>query len=161
LASAEVLVAGLGSSSVREVLAALDVLAGSERLGLVPALILYHPDPIVVQSALRHFSRAPRPDVDALLPFLLRHTDAQVRAMAAPGGAGGGHPVGTLRAALEDPSPKVRASALVAISATDTGGDARTAMTEIAAGPDLQSRRALAWAIGNAPRADLLPVIET
>jgi hypothetical protein len=68
LASAEVLVAGLGSSSVREVLAALDVLAGSGRLGLVPALILYHPDPLVVRSALRLLSRSQRPDVDALLP---------------------------------------------------------------------------------------------
>ena len=161
LASAEVLVAGLGSSSVREVLAAIDVLAASGRLGLVPALILYHPDPMVVRSALRHFSRAHRPDVDALLPFLLRHTDEQVRAMAAERWASGGHPLGTLRSTLDDPSPRVRASALLAISATDTGSDARAAMGEIAAGPDIEARRALAWAIGNAPRADVVPVIET
>jgi AAA family ATP:ADP antiporter len=161
LASAEVLVAGLGSSSVREVLAALDVLAGSGRLGLVPALIVYHPDPIVVRSALRHLSRARRPDVDALLPFLLRHADEQVRAMAVERWASGGHSLGALRATLEDPSPRVRASALIALSAPDTGGDARTAMAELAAGPDLEGRRALAWAIGNSPRPDLMPLIET
>src|SRR5262249_10168650 len=75
LASAEVLVAALGSSNVRQVLTALDVLAGSSRLGLVPALIVYHPDPVVVRAALRHLAGAKRPDVDALLPFLLRHSD--------------------------------------------------------------------------------------
>ena len=157
LASAEVLVAGLGSSSVREVLAALDVLAGSGRLGLVPALILYHPDPIVVRAALRLLSRSARPDVDALLPFLLRHPDEQVRAMAAERWASGGHPPDALRAALDDPSPKVRAAALIALSAVAGGGDALETLVSIAAGPDLQSRRALAWAIGNAPRPDLPP----
>jgi AAA family ATP:ADP antiporter len=162
LASAEVLVAGLGSSSVREVLAALDVLAGSGRLGLIPALILYHPDPLVVRSALRLLSRSQRPDVDALLPFLLRHPDDQVRATAAARWAGGGHrPDALLRVALEDPSPKVRASALIAGSAGSGGEDALASLAAIAAGPDLESRRALAWAIGNAPRPDLLPVIET
>jgi AAA family ATP:ADP antiporter len=161
LASAEVLVAGLGSSSVREVLAALDVLAGSGRLGLVPALILYHPDPIVVRSALRLLSRSERPDVDALLPFLLRHPDDQVRAMAAERWASSGHAPDALRVALDDPSPRVRASALIALSATAGGRDAQESLVAIAAGPDLQSRRALAWAIGNAPRPDLLPIIET
>ena len=161
LATAEVLVAGLGSSSVREVLAALEVLAGSGRLGLVPALILYHPDPIVVRSALRLLSRSQRPDVDALLPFLLRHPDDQVRAMAAERWAGGGHPPNALSVTLDDPSPKVRASALIALSAGPDGAGAVASLAAIAAGPDLQSRRALAWAIGNAPRPDLLPVIET
>lgn len=161
LASAEVLVAALGSSSTREVLTALDVLAASSRLGLVPALILYHPEPLVVRSALRHLSAARRPDVDALLPFLLRHADEQVRAIAAERWITGGHPPEALRAVLEDPSPRVRASALIALSATEAGGDARSALSAIAAGPDLESRRALAWAIGNAPRADLLPIIET
>jgi len=161
LASAEVLVAGLGSSSVREVLAALDVLSGSGRVGLVPALILYHPDPTVVRAAFRLLSRSERPDVDALLPFLLRHPDDQVRALAAERWAGGGHPPDALRATLDDPSPKVRASALVALSNGAGGGDALAELAAIAAGPELQSRRALAWAIGNAPRPDLLPVIET
>ena len=51
---------------------------------------LYHPDPLVVRSALRLLSRSQRPDVDALLPFLLRHPDDQVRATAAERWAGGG-----------------------------------------------------------------------
>ncbi len=161
LASAEVLVAGLGSSSVREVLAALEVLAAAGRLGLVPALILYHPDPMVVRSALRLLSHSERPDVDALLPFLLRHPDDQVRAMAAERWASGGHAPNALRVALDDPSPRVRASVLIVLSADETGAEARESLAAIAAGPDLQARRALAWAIGNAPRPDLLPVIET
>ena len=161
LASAEVLVAGLGSSSVREVLAALEVLAGSGRLGLVPALILYHPDPIVVRSALRLLFRSERPDVDALLPFLLRHPDDQVRATAAERWASGGHAPDALRVALDDPSPRVRASVLIALSANEGGVEPRESLAAMAAGPDLKARRALAWAIGNAPRPDLLPVIET
>ena len=161
LASAEILVAALGSSNVREVLTALDVLAASERLRLIPALILYHPDPVVVRAALRLLSTVRRPDVDALLPFLLRHADDQVRATAAELWSRAEHPADALRAAAQDPSPKVRGSALIALSATDAGGDARTRLAEIAAGPDIEGRRALAWAIGNAPRADLIPVIET
>ena len=161
LASAEVLVAALGSSNVRQVLTALEVLAGSGRMGLVPALIVYHPDPAVVRAALRHFGGAKRPDVDALLPFLLRHPNDQVRAIAAERWAGGSHSPDVLRAALDDPSPRVRASALVALSATSSGEEARNALAKIAAGPDLDARRAVAWALGNSPRADLLPLLET
>ncbi|HZJ56006.1 MAG TPA: HEAT repeat domain-containing protein [Myxococcaceae bacterium] len=161
LASAEVLVAALGSSSVREVLTALDVLTASGRLGLVPSLILYHPDPLVVRSALRHLSGAQRPDVDALLPFLLRHPDDQVRAIAVERWARAGHASDALHTALNDPSPRVQASALVALSATENGGEAREQLEAIAAGPDLDARRALAWALGNAPRPDLVPIIKT
>jgi AAA family ATP:ADP antiporter len=160
LASAEVLVAALGSSSSREVLTALDVLAGSERLGIVPALILYHPDPAVVRSALRHFSAARRPDVDALLPFLLGHSDELVRAAAAERWLRAGRPPEGLRAATQDWSPKVSATALVALSALEGEDDARRTLDRIAHEGETDTGRALAWAIANAPRADLLPVVE-
>jgi AAA family ATP:ADP antiporter len=161
LASAEVLVAALGSSNTRTVVTALDVLAASERLGLIPALILYHPDPFVVRTALRLLSSVRRPDVDALLPYLLRHADDEVRAIAAERWSKGGHSPETLRTVLEDSSPKVRASALVALSATEPGdGETWKALSTIASGPALEARRALAWAIGNAPRADLIPLVE-
>jgi ATP:ADP antiporter, AAA family len=161
LASAEVLVAALGSSSTREVLTALDVLAGSERLGLVPALIVYHPDPAVVRAALRHFSGARRPDVDALLPFLARHSDEEVRACAATRWLLAGQPIESLRRAMEDPSHRVRAAALVTLSAAEGEVDARRELHLIATEGEPQARRALAWAIAERPRPDLLPVVRT
>ena len=160
LASAEVLVAALGSSSVREVLTSLDVLAASGRLRLVPSLILYHPDPLVVRSALRYLVPTRRPDVDAMVPFLLRHPDDQVRATAVELWARAGHGSEALRAALEDPSPRVRASALIALSASEKDGEAGRMLEAIACGQDLEARRALAWALGNSPRADLIPIIK-
>ena len=172
LASAEVLVAALGSSSVREVLTALDVLATSGRLRLVPSLILYHPDPQVVRAALRYLVPGRRSDVDAMVPFLLRHSDDQVRAIAVELCARTGHMHDALRTALADPSPRVRGSALLALSNPEgeavPGGtgpvereDARKQIEAIASGTDLEARRALAWAIGSAPREDLLPIIHT
>jgi hypothetical protein len=81
--------------------------------------------------------------------------------MAAERWAGASHSPDVLRAAIDDPSPRVRASALVALSATSGGEEARTALAGIAAGPNLEARRAVAWALGNSPRADLLPILET
>ena len=161
LASAELLVGALGSSSTREVLTALEVLAGSERLGLVPALILYHPDPAVVRSALRHFSGERRPDVDALMPFLLRHPDEEVRAGAASHWLLAGHPLDSLRRATQDPSLRVRAAALVTLSAAEGEIDARRELHRIATEGEPEARRALAWAIAEMPRPDLLPVVRT
>jgi len=160
LTSAEILVHALGSSNTREVLTALGVLAGSGRLRLVPALILYHPDPVVVRTALEQFSGSPRADVDALLPFLLRHPDAQIRAAAAERWLPAGNPPEPLRQALEDSSPRVRAAALLALASTDSGGDAREAMARIASDGLPEARHALAWAIANAPRPDLVPTVQ-
>ena len=160
LASAEILVNGLGSSNTREVLTALDVLARSRRLRLIPALILYHPDPSVVRAALVHFSGSRRTDVDALLPFLFRHPDEEVRAAAAERWLEAGNTPEELRRALEDSSPRVRAAALVALSSIDSDQDAREAMARIVGDGLPEARRALAWAIANAPRPDLLPTVE-
>jgi AAA family ATP:ADP antiporter len=160
LASAEILVNALGSSNTREVLTALDVLTRSGRLGLIPALILYHPEPVVVRAALGHFAGARRTDVDALLPFLFRHADEQVRAAVAARWLRAGNALEELRPALEDASPRVRAAALVALSSSDSGQDAREAIARIVSDGLPEARRALAWAIANAPRADLLPTVE-
>src|SRR5262249_8151447 len=71
LASAEILVAALGSIDTGEVLAALELLAGGGRLRLIPALILYHPNATVVRAALELLATDDRPDVAAMLPALL------------------------------------------------------------------------------------------
>ncbi len=160
LASAEILVHALGSSNSREVLTAVHVLARSGRLGLVPALVLYHPEPVVVRTALAHFAGTPRTDVDALLPFLFRHSDEQVRAAAAERWLQAGNGPEGLRPALEDSSPRVRAAALVALSSSDSGRDAREAMARIVSEGLPEALRALAWAIANAPRPDLLPMVQ-
>jgi len=161
LASAEALVAALGSHNTWEVRTALEVLAGSDRLRLVPSLILYHPDPDVVTLALELFSRQPRSEVDALLPYLLGHADERVRAAAARRWLHAGLPPDGLRKALADPSPRVRATALVTLSEGDAAPDARERLRQIADGEDLEFGRAVAWAIANAPRADLAPLVHT
>ena len=161
LASAEALVAALGSPNPWEVRTALEVLAGSDRLRLVPSLILYHPDPDVVTLALQLFARQPRSDVDALLPHLLQHPDERVRAEAARRWLRAGRPPDGLRAVLEDPSPRVQATALVTLSEGDAAPDARERLVQIVEGEDLELGRAVAWAIAHAPRADLAPLVHT
>jgi hypothetical protein len=158
LASAEILVHALGSSNTREVLTALDVLARSGRLGLVPALILYHPEPIVVRAALAHLARSPRPDVDALA-FLLRHPDEQVRAAAVERWLRAGN-ARTSSPRARRPQPRCAPRADRAPS-SDSGPDAREAMARIASDGLPDARRALAWAIANAPRPDLLPLVQS
>ena len=161
LASAEALVAALGSPNPWEVRTALDVLAGSDRLRLIPSLILYHPDADVVMAALEHFSSTPRPDVAVLLPHLLQHEDPRVRAAAARRWISGGLAPDGLRPALDDPSLRVRATALVTLSEGDAAPDARERLQQLAEGPDLEAVRAVAWAIANAPRVDLGPLVQT
>ena len=128
LASAEVLVAGLGSSNVREVLAALEVLAGSERLGLVPALILYHPDPArCALGAPPPVDRvaAARRGRTASLPAPSPRRSGPRHGRGALGPRAGILADALLRVAPEDPSPKVRASALIALSASSTPAEMR------------------------------------
>ena len=57
LASLETLISTLNSPNDVEVLAALDILAQQRRVRLIPALILYHPSPDVVQRVLELFAR--------------------------------------------------------------------------------------------------------
>ena len=159
LDSAEILVAALGSPRRVEVLTALDLLVRTGRLGLVPSLLLYHPDARVVVPALSVLAPLGRLDVAGMLPFLLRHPESSVRAAAAERWIPAGKPVRSLEPVLEDPASRVRAVALVSLSGVP-GYDrsSRERMLLIARRGSLEDRRALAWAIANAPRADLLRV---
>lgn len=92
LTSLEALLAALNSPDDSQVLAALDLLAATGRAHIVPALILYHPSPAVVERALSVFITARRRDVLPFGPRLLDHPDvavaaASVRACAAVGPA--------------------------------------------------------------------------
>ena len=159
LRSAEVLVAALGSPRTVEVLTALDLLGRAGRPGLIPALILQHRDSSVVLAALRVLGALGRPDVEATLPALLRHSSPAVRSAAARCWVPGSRPVEELVPLLEDADPAVRAAALVALSAEP--GRRRTfraRLVFLARRGELEDRRALARAIADAHRHDLLRV---
>jgi ATP:ADP antiporter, AAA family len=157
---AETLVGALGSPDFREVVTSMELLVRYGRLRLVPALILYHPDPAVVRAAMTHFDGAQRADVDALLPFLLRHSDESVRSAAVRRWAASGKPAEELRSLADDSSPLVRLSALVALSGTPATAEAIAQLEGIARSGSIVERRALARAIADAPRADFGPALE-
>jgi ATP:ADP antiporter, AAA family len=157
---AQTLVAALGSHEVREVLTAMDLLARYGRLRLVPGLILYHPDAVVVRAALEHFEGSERDDVDALGSFLLKHPDESVRAAGIRRWVAAKRSVDELQKMAEDPSPVVRATALVAFSGTPAGAEVMPQLQAIARGASNEERRALAHAIADSPRPDLSPVLE-
>ena len=157
---AQTLVAALGSHETREVLTAMDLLARYGRLRLVPALILYHPEPVIVRSALEHFEGSDRSDVDALLPFLLKHGDEFVRSAGVRRWATAKRANDELQAMGADPSPLVRATALVALSGMPAGAELTSRMQALARGVNVEERRALAHAIADAPRPDLTPLLE-
>jgi ATP:ADP antiporter, AAA family len=157
---AQTLVAALGSHEPREVLTAMDLLARYGRLRLVPALILYHPEPAIVRSALEHFEGSDRGDVDALLPFLLKHGDEVVRSAAVRRWATAKRANNELQAMAADPSPLVRATTLVALSGMPAGAEPTLRMQAVARSENVEERRALAHAIADAPRPDLSPLLE-
>jgi AAA family ATP:ADP antiporter len=159
LGSAEVLVIALGSPDRGQVLAALDLLSRGGRLGLVPALILYHPDGAVVRAALGILSGAGRPDVAAMLPGLLRHSDPEVRAAAAERWLDSGQDPESLRPLVADPHPRVHAAALVALSTLPSSKPELETMAAITRSGEPEERRELARAIADAPRDSLLPLL--
>jgi ATP:ADP antiporter, AAA family len=159
LTSAELLVAALDSTRTVEVLTSLELLSRGGRAELIPTLVLHHPDASVVLAALRVLAPQHRPDLKTLLPLLLRHASAEVRSAAAEFWVREGKPVGELVSLLDDRAPKVRASALVALSGDPARGRRFRGMLVLAARRGgIDDRRALAWAIANAPRPDLLRV---
>jgi ATP/ADP translocase len=156
----ETLVSALGSSDPHEVLTSMELLIRYGRPRLVPALILYHPDASVARAAMDHFEGAARPDVDALLPFLLKHAEEAVRTAAVRRWLSAGRSVADLVVLTEDPNPLVRASALVALSGTSPPIEPIAKLETLARSGTVSERRALARAIADAPRSDLSPVLE-
>jgi ATP:ADP antiporter, AAA family len=157
---AQTLVAALGSAQTHEVLTAMDLLAHYGRLRLVPGLILYHPDALVVRAALAHFDGSERADVDALLPFLLKHPDEIVRAAGVRRWVAAARPVAELQKLAQDSSLLVRAAALVALSGTAASATVVGELEATARNGSVEERRALARAVADAPRPDLTPLLE-
>jgi HEAT repeat protein len=142
LGSLEALFAALSSSDDGEVLAAMDLLDQEGRGRLIPALILHHPSPAVVLRALELFLRAGRVDFVPLLGRLLGHPDPEVRAAALRAHTRAHADDGTaMRAGADDPSPLVRATAVVGLLAG--GAAAPESETQSEAALDVLSRSSL------------------
>jgi AAA family ATP:ADP antiporter len=115
LASFEVLVQALSSEDDAEVLGALDMFENYDKTNLVPALILYHPSRPVVMRAFEMFARSQRADVKRLTGRLMKHDDDEIRAAALRAMAAADPDEDQLRKHLEDDSPAVRLTAMVAL----------------------------------------------
>jgi len=118
MASLETLLATLNASDDRQVVAALEILSMEGKLGVVPALLLYHPSPAVVVQTLEHFTAAGRVDFLPLADRLLSHGDAGVRSAALWAISTLSPDPETVTRALEDPEPDVRVTAGAAVLAS-------------------------------------------
>jgi hypothetical protein len=152
------LFAALNSADDGEVIGAMDLLAEEGRARLIPALILYHPSRTVVLRAFGIFGvGAERTDFLPIAARLLSHRDAQIRAAALRARTGAASDESLLRAAGDDPSPLVRATALAGLVA---GGwvtdEAQTSLESLLEAEGPEARLALAQAI----RAQPAPVFE-
>jgi AAA family ATP:ADP antiporter len=152
LASLETLFSALNSADDHEVIAAIDLLADEGRAHLVPALILYHPSQAVVLKALRLFAREGRTDFLPVADRLLRHADPELRAAALRARTRVRPDEALLRAAGEDASPLVRATAAVGRVAGGWGaGEAQQTLAGLVAEGDAVTSLALARAIAEQP----------
>lgn len=110
LSAMETILESLASSDEAQVIAGIDVLASAKRRRLLPALILYHESPAVLEHALGVFAAEPRRDVVPLAERLLGHPEPSVRAAAVRALAAAGRK-SAAELALQDADPKVRAYA--------------------------------------------------
>ena len=144
------LTASLSSPDESEALAALDLLA--RRGGRIPALVLYHPSPVIVRRALSLIEGAVRVDVARVLAHLTHHPDALIRAAALAASSRTGHHRELLIAALHDREPDVRAAAAIGL----VDGER---IERLIAGT-AEEQAALARAIGRDPGERFRPVLE-
>ena len=152
LGSLEALFSALNSRDDAEVVGALELLAEEDRVRLVPALILYHPSPMVVLRSLELFSAGGRSDFVPIAERLDGHPDPEVRAAALRARSTVKSDEAALRAASQDGSPLVRATALVGL----VGGgwiadEAQTLLDGLRAANSPEGQRALARAIAHQP----------
>ena len=109
LAAVGALLESLASVEEANVLAAIDLIERSGRRNLLPALILYHESPRVLERALTVFAQEPRRDFMPLAERLLGVADARVRASAVRALARAGGRAAA-ESALADADPRVSSS---------------------------------------------------
>ena len=154
LGSLEALITSLNSADDGEVLAAVELLAEEGRTRLIPALILHHPSSAVVGRTLELFARDGRSDFLPVADRLRRHPDPEIRSAALRARARVRPEEGPLRAALDDPSPLVRATAVAGLVAGGWGGEETARLLEeVVERGSPESQTALARAIAELPTA--------
>ena len=151
LASLETLIAGLNSREDAEVVGAMDLLAAEGRERLVPALILYHPSAPVVLRALELFETSGRTDFLPVADRLLAHADPELRAAALRARTAAQPDQSVLTRAMDDPSPVVRATALVGLVSGGWAPEGSGLEEALKGSPEAQA--ALARAIRRQPNA--------
>jgi len=152
LGSLEAIFAALNSSDDAEVVGALDLLAVQGKVLLIPALILYHPSRVVALRALELFAAAKRNDFLPIADRLLGHADPEIRAAALRARAAIKTDKTVLEQASRDPSPRVRATALVGlVSGGWMSPDAHEALAELLDSQSPEAGAALAQAIRHQP----------
>ncbi len=152
VASLETLIATLSSHNDDEVNAALNVLEREGRAHLIPALILFHPNPEVVRRALDIFIRARRVDIVPHLDRLIEQPQwmNEVRSAVVAARSALAMDERWLRMRLsEEDSAEVRATIMVNLIASGAivGSDARDALESLLAHGQDSSKIALAEAI--------------
>ena len=157
MASLETLLATLNASDDRQVVAALEILALEGKLGVVPALLLYHPSPAVVTQALELFAAAGRSDILPLADRLLAHSDPGVRAAALRVLSALRPDPQALRRGLEDPSPEVKVTAGVGLLA---GGEADEELSRSLGVFSLEGSDQVRLALARAVKAHPAPVFD-
>ncbi|HSM60783.1 MAG TPA: hypothetical protein VK849_08295 [Longimicrobiales bacterium] len=160
-ASLETLLTMLNSPDERRVVAALELLRGQGKSGVVPALVLYHPSSRVVVEALELFQTAAREDVVPLVERLVRHADVGVRVAAVRCLSALRPERPMLDAAAEDDAATVRVTALAALVSCGWLGaeEGRTRLLAELATGDASAHAAAARAIQIHAHADLEPVL--
>jgi HEAT repeat protein len=149
LSSLETVISALSSDNDEVVMGALDLLAAQDKVRLIPALLVYHPSPRVVERVLELFVQHDRRDFASLSDRLLRHESPQIRAAALRARLQARADLTLLRQAMNDPSPLVRATALVGVAIA--GDDVEAQLAAAVESPDASARRALAAAIERQP----------
>ncbi len=152
LSSLETLFTALNSADDAEVKAAIDLLAEEGRVRLIPALILHHPSRSVVLRALDHFAQEGRTDFIPVADRLLGHVDPEIRAAALLARTKVARDEALLREVADDPSPLVRATAIVGlVSAGTASPENLRGIESILASGSEEARVALARAIAAQP----------
>lgn len=162
VADLEALVAAFNSSDDAEVVGAMDLLAASGRLRVIPALILYHPSRAVVLRALDLLADSGRDDFVPIADRLLAGPDPEVRAAALRARSAARPEEKPLRRATADPDPLVRATAIVGLVAGGWVSDeAQQTLDDLLRDGGRPARLALARAMRRRPSPACEPLLLT
>jgi hypothetical protein len=160
LSSLEALFSALNSRDDGEVLAALEILAGQGRARVLPALLLHHPSRPVVLRTLGLLAQTDRRDWIPVADRLMSKGDTEIRSAALAARTTAQPDEGVLREASRDPSPLVRATALVGLIASGVDvEEAWRGLRELAAASSPGPRIAVALAIEQRPSPVFEPLL--